>query len=166
MLSEESLSSVCKHGKEALVEALGSKVRLLPLRSHINPEKGLVALADRQAAFRRLEGWFLRRGYYDKRVVKAIAIPPAIEGGKLWSYGYATRMCAYKHISPIAAFVAQKRKSSYAKIAMLHEIGHLLCADHDNSLPATIMHANALAYADQALTFSSLSIAQMRYGIE
>lgn len=166
MMAESSLQRVYENGKVVLADALESKVRLLPLRSHINPEKSLVALADREAAFRRLEGWLLRRGYYDKRVVKAVAIPPAASDGKFWSYGYANRMCAYKNISPVAVFVAQKRKIGYAKIAMLHEIGHLLCADHDNSLPATIMHANALAYADQALIFSSLSLAQMRYGLE
>lgn len=43
---------------------------------------------------------------------------------------------------------------------LAHELGHLLGADHDNTQPATFMHAAALAY--NPLKYSYLSIREIR----
>jgi predicted Zn-dependent protease len=46
-------------------------------------------------------------------------------------------------------------------VNIAHEIGHLLGAKHDASLPATIMHPDAMPYANADSKFSDRSIGEI-----
>jgi len=80
-------------------------------------------------------------------------LPPIKEGGVYYLAGLATGTCRLRS-SGIAVANAEERNSAGVPrfinsiVVVMHEMGHLLGANHIDTLPATTMHSNALAYVD------------------
>ena len=82
-------------------------------------------------------------------------------------YGQAFSVCnpvgmAYTAAQPYNQETGVDRHIQ-SKVAALHEVGHMLGASHDESLPATLMHPNANAYVkDTWQGLSETSINEIR----
>lgn len=106
-----------------------------------------------------------------RTTLKYAIVSPLRHDGLLWLAGAANGICSYKKESPVAYSSAEEKNSigqlryDHSIIAMAHEIGHLLGAEHDeNEKPISIMHPAPLS-ADRnplELHFSFYSKSQIR----
>lgn len=109
-----------------------------------------------------------RMGLMGKKQYTIVILPPFTQDGYTFMGGRAMQSCA-KRTNRIAIANAANINSQnidwshHSKVAAIHELGHLFGAYHDNQLPATMMHFNALAFVkDGLLGFSELSKSQIR----
>jgi len=162
--SAEYTNRVMQATKAEYKSQLKIDLAFMPLRSLIPPFRDQTTLANREQQFRKLKGWFARRGLADRSVIKFAAVPPAMEGQVKYLYGYADRIGSYGRGNPIASAALVEYSASGANrfahsvTAAMHEIAHTLGANHSTGA----MDANALAFVTNApLKFTPLSSSQI-----
>lgn len=143
---------------------LGFNLRTKKVRTIPDPDKknGTIQGAAQKYAALRLYG--LRRGYIRRgKWITSFVVSGPLDApsGKRWNYGFANRVCALIRY-PMTLTTNVAWNVLYNIVALWHELCHILGAYHDESLPASLMHPNALAFVkDEPLTLSSKSERQI-----
>jgi len=104
-------------------------------------------LSKRLKLLRLWRGWFNRNGGTGD--IKVAITPPFAEGGKYWLAGYANGTCRRKGTAYTTAEAyndAGAPRFEHSKVSFLHELGHLVGGQHEDS--NTVMHADAIARTD------------------
>lgn len=113
--------------------------------------------------------WLISKGYNDRRTIYYGVFPPMRDdrNNKVVA-GRACGICSYRKTLACAHSNAVNERSlnrehpeEFNKIAMAHEIGHLLGATHVDSAP-NIMHSSALQFAGDSVSFLSRTIEQIK----
>lgn len=107
----------------------------------------------------------LMPGHYD---VNLITIPPFRDNGGLWMAGLANT-CRRGGVAMAVALeknVLGKSRVAHSYNAILHEVGHVLGAEHDDDTYfgalKSVMHPNALYYVDSGVVWPQLATDQVR----
>lgn len=110
-------------------------------------------LNNRLSILRYFERVFYNRRKYRATVSFAV-LPPIQDNGTYFLAGYANGTCRLGSNFGVAVSNAEETNNAkvprffHSVVGFMHELGHLLGASHLNTVPATIMHSNALAYVD------------------
>lgn len=141
------------------------------------PFKSVFNIASSKGDLGRWEGFFRRRltAKARKQVLFVAVVPPYYDtySGQTgyWMLGWANGFCRLPPWAGVGYSTAEMKNLAGADRwwmsaeALKHEMGHLVGAFHDDSLPATCMHSNGLAYQPDAgpvLPFSVWSVGQVR----
>lgn len=90
-----------------------------------------------------------------------VMIPPIHESdGSTWIAGQASDICGHTSLRRAVFGNAQEAKGIKNTIVMVHELGHIFGASHDD-VGANYMHPNAGAYAGVPLKFKSRAKVEM-----
>lgn len=108
----------------------------------------------------------------DKRTIFAVILPPMIKDGGVYTGG-AAYFCSIARSPSLATFYIAatdfnslgQERVLHAKTAFAHELGHALCAPHDDTEPPTLMNSNVLYWVkDAILPLSARSKRSIRRG--
>lgn len=171
LTKEESLQSF-EVMKQKYADETGVDLQLVAFRRVGNPFKNVRKLEQRFILLDKWKGYFARHSK-QKTTIHVAQTPPLIsrENGKkvYWIAGVADTGCSRKKFGVAYAVGEMKNADGLARFihsvyGLMHEVGHLLGADHDDELPGTIMNSAPLIYvgADGQLHFSQKSINQIR----
>lgn len=115
--------------------------------------------------------YFARRHQTNKKVLKLVILNPIFDFNSYWLAGMSIATCTYKRSNPVSVSNAEEFNSfglarfNHSIVAAEHELGHSLGANHDPSLPATIMNPDPLPHLDEQggeMHFSTFSFNQIR----
>jgi hypothetical protein len=154
-------SVTCEQGKrivrdvQAIYSRTGIQIKLKRFRCIANPKKSrdrLTGYGIDNTHWWWDEDYFVEKNFRKFWLHHAI-LPPIQHEGELWMAGQAYLSCSKfgRKIGTSNAMIANalgEPRYNHSVIAMAHEVGHMLGAKHDNSLPATIMHEAALRYVN------------------
>ena len=141
-------------GMEDKFAEAGIDVDALRIKTHLNPWKDETTLSNINQAFRKQEGWSVRRGYTNP-YAPTLALTGRAQG--LYLYGFANRTMCYGRCNGFAvAAIAETNAAGESRypqsvVAATHELGHLLGAQHVNEYP-NIMHADAMRYVPTVIS--------------
>jgi len=160
VLAKGPYSLTCQQGRQLIrdVQAIYAreniKLNLRRFRCIANPKKSrdrLTGYGIDNTHWWWDEEYFVGKNYRPRWIHHAI-LPPIQHDNSLWLAGQAYQSCISGHkVSTSNATIVSalgEPRYRHSVIAAAHEIGHSLGADHDNSLPATIMHGAALQYVN------------------
>lgn len=100
-----------------------------------------------------------------------IITPPFNASGIRWLQGATEGICSKETLAFTTSEnynVAGELRYDHSVISFLHELGHVVGADHDNTFPVTIMNANMLPWVDidPMMRYSALSLTQIHSCLE
>lgn len=118
--------------------------------------------------FAKAFNYTLGRGWWYDNMVKLYVLPGLEAEGKVYAGGIANA-CKYrtakdfKEVPPVAVVFSPPAGRINAKellaITMEHEVGHTICASHDdNEAPPGVMHPAALSFIDALASGQSTGI--------
>lgn len=143
--------------KHINTESKYANVRIIDYDQIQNEE--LVATLDNQSSLlAKIRRHIADNNLQQKRTIFAVIVPPAVYKEKFYTGG-AAYVCPFSEDPSYAVlYIAAAAKNSlgedrilHAKTAFAHELGHILCAQHDNILPPTLMNSNALFWVDRKI---------------
>lgn len=116
-----------------------------------------------QEVTKKFRSWLIANGYTDKRVIYYAIFPPM--GDEEYVGGSSCGLCSYRTSFSCAHSNAKNDRAAgnieeFNKIAMAHELAHVIGADHVLA-PASIMHPSALVFAGKNVGFTDYSISQI-----
>ena len=127
--------------------------------------KKCLPLSAALTVLKKAEHYFAGHG---RAPVRVLLRGPFCDGGKYWLAGYANGTTCYRYKDNAVAYSTAElynqdgeARWQHSVVALAHEIGHLLGANHDNDSPVSIMNAAPLPYVDGGISFSGKSIEQM-----
>lgn len=171
-LSKDQAASVYAATRAVYASELGIDLRLRRLRNKTDLFPGLYTLASQYDHYYAWKAWLISKGRLPSKAKRIfyVMVPPMREGSIRY-IGGLSEICHKSHLTSISLGSGEQYnqdgayRMGHTSVIMQHEVGHQLCATHDDSLPATIMHSNALPYVPalpQILHFSDKSKAEIR----
>jgi len=172
LTKSEALQSF-KDTARIYAEETGLVLELAAFRRVGNPFGKWQQLSQQIPLLYKWQGWFQRHGPSNTILHMAITPPlrSRVNGKKVyWIAGVANGTCRVNRFGVGYATGEMKNQDGAARyvqsvVAVAHEVGHLLGASHDNTLPATIMNIAASSFVESlggVMHFSQLSVNQIR----
>ena len=150
--------------QQRLFKTVGVNLSLRSVGRYNDEPAGMAALDNNKARF---DYWMRRLWKIAPAECIAHAITsPLIGENKLWYAGFAhadVRTKAFS-LSTAGNYAAGRSAVIKSRDVMAHELGHDLCAQHDNSLPYSLMNADGATFTVQGAThnFSPRSKREIR----
>lgn len=171
-LSCEQAKTAFNGMKKTYAEQLNINLKLRWFRCKNVPDAPDQNLKNGREVYYFWHGFFAKKNRYKGTKVLHIAlIKPIKENGNYYIGGFAP-VGAYRKFRPIAVVNAEPANSAgesrlkHAETGLKHEGGHLMWAEHDDSLPPTIMHPDAYRYTNDYpngdMPFSLKSISEIK----
>lgn len=118
-------------------------------RQRKDPCQRFNMISQRYGKYACMKQWAAAHGYlHDKRIFSALIPPATDEMANVWSYGFASGTCDYRRGFTISTFTKVNAQGldrvPYSKVALAHEVLHLLGAKHENE-SCNLMHSGALS---------------------
>ena len=154
---------------------LGIDIVRHSIRARRNPFRGLVQVENRLKIFYKW-WYFFNRRYSDKSIMHLALIPPLSgdygDRKVFFIAGYASGICPMKFHRLGVAYVAATSFSEvglprfmHSLFAVMHELGHLVGASHDDALPPSVMNHDIGKFLLSGLTnlqFSARSVGEIQ----
>jgi hypothetical protein len=161
-LSEKRAQELIAQVINIYQDQLGIDLFLVNFKTIKNPYSKLKLLSQRQHILSAWKRYFNRKS---KSEINLAILPPLQDFNAIWLAGIANQICAINRITPVAYSNAEEfnfenqPRFLHSIFGATHEIGHLLGAQHDSSLPKSIMHPDPLSTIDETgpLKFSNKS---------
>lgn len=161
--SIQFLEQVFQETKQVFWNEMRWKLKLETLKTtqDIYPElDGLFFRTDRY----RIWGtdWLRHNEPLNSKQIWYVALPPIHEGTEKYIAGQASAICSRTKFLRSAAVgnVDSGKTMNKNRVVMVHELGHVLGASHDD-VGANYMHPAAGFYAEQPLRFKSRAKREM-----
>ncbi len=152
----------------ALAEYKGIKkpIRFYKVTEIDDPTPELNLLSKKYTKYYLLKKFAQSKHWLKKGTLVHFITPPKIEANGIRYIDGLADFCTYK-AGGVSSSGGQDfnqyglNRIYWSAVTLMHEVGHGRCANHDNSSP-NIMHATALAYADQGIHFNKKAIKEIK----
>lgn len=163
-LNKAQTTQMYQEVRERLRVEAGVDLKLKKLRRRSDLYKSLSSLNSRLQKYLSWKAWLLANGRLTTKELTYLILPPMPHtDGKRYIAGYASSICTYKKFRTLAASNAQMTNAEglaryeHSKLAMLHELSHLIGATHQDWV-ANVMHSAAMAYLPNGASFWALPL--------
>lgn len=165
-VQRDQATQIFQEAKAVYASELGINLRLRRLRTRSDLFPKLNGIFDQQQRYNSWRAWLISKGRLPSKAKRLIyvMVPPMISSLGYRFIGGLAVICHKQNLTSIALGNAEADNSfgaprlEHSAVIMMHEVGHALCATHDDSLPVSIMHPDPLPSVDtQTLHFSDKS---------
>lgn len=158
-LNKAQTTEMYQDVRERLKIEAGVDLKLKKLRRRSDIYKSLSSLNSRLQKYLSWKAWLLANGRLTTKELTFLILPPMPHtDGKRYIAGYASSLCTFKKFKTLAASNAQMTNAEglaryeHSKLAMLHELSHLIGATHQDFV-CNVMHPAAMACLEANQSF-------------